>query len=374
MNETHWRGYEYPYASAPVELADALARLDVADSSEEVEQLLYGEVLGLVLHQGDLYSGVVPLVDALRGSVERRDDPSISLSIVSFVEYLLARPIRDACHVLVRPHRYGACEGSRVARSTIDARDRLACLFGDLVAPRLPAMERAADIYYRHVLCPSKLDAGIERALRELPLASDAYASLVIAMRLRVELWGGGAERLGALRPPPGLDEPLRVLLEVYRAPTQALEAELCAMLTQDLEVPWYWASGSLAVIGAVGLVLAARQRSEPEQVALLERLVSVRAELVARHADDEVELEFAVPEAMLEDVSTLVFLAQMGRETPLAVTDMTALQRRWFELLADEAKTHTHAMLYAGVLPRGMTPGEANAVGEIHRCYQRRG
>lgn len=372
--EPQWDAYEYPYSTAPADLRRTLPQLlDPSRPVDELELFLYSEILGLVTHQGDLYSGVLPLVHALRRVIEAEERaPGIELAILGFLEYVFSRYVRDERTVLVRPFRYGFCEPGvdALAGPTVDAFRAFEALFHEQVAGRLPPEERHAEIYYRCVLGTEEQRAAyLSRGARELVVDESSFASLVIGSRLHTELWGG-AGGFGSFDAPPRLDPALRLLLDVYRDPARTLDDELYGVLEADAERPWCWGQGSFAVIGATGALLNARRRSEAEQIATLERLLGLHASLVQRHQDDEIELEFASPQALLEDVAALVYLEHLGRGQPLPVSRMTAVQARFFGLMSQQAKTHTHSMLHSGVLPVGISAEEVDAIGDIHRCY----
>lgn len=372
--EPQWEAYEYPYSNAPAEIRRALPQLlDPSRSADELELFLYSELLPFVLHQGDLYSGALPLVQALRHVIAAPEHaPGLELAIIGFLEYVFSRYVRDERSALVRPFRYGFCGPTVVALAgpTVDAFRAFKALFHEQVAGRLPPEDRQAEIYYRCVLgtCEQR-EAYLRRDARELVVDEGSLASLVIGSRLHAELWGG-AGGLGPFATPSGLDPELRIMLDVYRDPARTLDDELYDVLKADVERPWRWGQGSFAVIGATGAVLRARHRSEAEQIATLERVLELHASLVRRHADDEIELEFASPQTLLEDVAALVYLEHLGRGQPVPVSRMSAAQVRFFELMSQHAKTHTHSMLHAGVLPAGIPAEEVDAIGDIHTCY----
>lgn len=368
-----WDEYEYPNSTAPAELRAALEQLgDASLSTDELQQLLYSEVLGLVTHQGDVLSGVRPLVDALGVLLESgAHAPELPLEVVSFLEYVFCRWIRDERSVLVRPQRYGACDPRVHALEgpVTDAYRAYQRMFVEQISGRLPPAERHADTYYQYVLgSREQLARYLRRGPSELVVDEESYASLAIARRLHAELDSGGPGE--AIATPAGLDPAAATVLDAVRDPARGLDAELSDVLRRDEERAWYWAQGSLSVIGAVAAVLNARRRPDAQQLQTLEGILAIHEELRRAHADDEVEIEFAAPQALLEDVSALVFLEHLGRGAPLPTSQMTPVQARFFELMSTQARTHTYAMLHAGVLPAGLTAAQADQRLDIHRCY----
>lgn len=72
--EPQWDAYEYPYSTASADLRRAMPELlDPSHSADDLELSLYSEIPGLVTHQGDLYSGALPLVRALRRVITARE-------------------------------------------------------------------------------------------------------------------------------------------------------------------------------------------------------------------------------------------------------------------------------------------------------------
>ena len=81
-------------------------------------------------------------------------------------------------------------------------------------------------------------------------------------------------------------------------------------------------------------------------------------------------DIDFPPHKFMLEDLSSVLFQEHLGKGRLLDPQKLTEIQSYFYNLLSKEYRTHTYTLLYAGIVPNGMTIEEANNINDIYNCY----
>ena len=81
-------------------------------------------------------------------------------------------------------------------------------------------------------------------------------------------------------------------------------------------------------------------------------------------------EIDFPPHRFMLEDLSSVLFQEHLGRGILIDKKDLTEIQLYFYNLLSKEYRTHTYTLLYAGIIPNGMSIEDVNNIDDIYNCY----
>ena len=88
------------------------------------------------------------------------------------------------------------------------------------------------------------------------------------------------------------------------------------------------------------------------------------------KRIDIDEEIDFPPHRFMLEDLSSVLFQEHLGKGIFIDEKDLTEIQLYFYNLLSKEYRTHTYTLLYAGIIPNGISIEDVNNIDDIYNCY----
>ena len=81
-------------------------------------------------------------------------------------------------------------------------------------------------------------------------------------------------------------------------------------------------------------------------------------------------DFNFPPHKFMLEDLSSILFHEYLGKGILIDKKMLTEAQLYFYNLMSEEFHTHTYSLLYAGIMPEGMSIESTNNIDDIYNCY----
>jgi hypothetical protein len=356
LSERDLATFTSPFDDWQGEFLAVLARIESFEGDDdELLALLFNDLLQFVEHQFTTYDCLLPALPSLGALWKRRHE--FGPSVMSFLAHVFRGPIRYETELLVDPVEYDYLNPRAMAPTAGEM-----ALFG---------AARTFHAAHRHLLAggayPPHFDVTfLGRRQDAMPAAATDDATTTSW------LLSAAMERYrshGSLVLDTGIqlhDSDDRALVDAVQGRSSS-DARLLALIEDDVQIAGQpWASGRLGAIA--GLLLVAKTAPGSDDcVRAIEAVVERCSTLKALRAGDD-ETVICTDQFLLEDLSAMLFREHRGATRPVDPASLTRPQRVFLHQLDAIYRGHTHALLYSGIAPPGLSSEELQALPSIYQ------
>lgn len=138
--------------------------------------------------------------------------------------------------------------------------------------------------------------------------------------------------------------------------------------LSTPTQYPFVWGNGFECVLATSSLMIDSLHQDLRCQKNTINDIMNGYEAIRDMNIDEDID--FPPHKFMLEDLSSVLFQEHLGKGRLLDPQKLTGIQSYFYNLLSKEYRTHTYTLLYAGIVPNGMSIEEANNINDIYNCY----
>lgn len=138
--------------------------------------------------------------------------------------------------------------------------------------------------------------------------------------------------------------------------------------LSTPKQQSFVWGNGYECVLATSALMIDSLHKDVSYQEYSIKQIMNGYDTIRKMNLDEE--FDFPPHRFMLEDLSSILFQEHLGKGILIDKRDLTEVQLYFYNLLSKEYRTHTYALLYAGIMPNGMSIEDLNSIDDIYSCY----
>lgn len=365
-----WNQYKGPYKRSVKDVPEQLEYLFTTDDPiEDVDQFLYSELSINIKHQYKIYNIVEPVLDALDNFLKRKKEFRYKLEVLHFLTYLFSEYLRDENTILITPIEYQFCAKplSTEYPKEFSYYLKFKKLYFKHYSDELEQVDKNLKIFF---------DAALDGSLKtEHHIRQMVQAASENVQTINIGLIGLGllkykrrdfkSETNLQLLPNDFVD----ISLAINHLPYN--KNRIAQLLRSNGDTGLLWCNGFASALAASSYLISVIDQSLNEQKEAVNKILESFQYLKDNYSVDEFEIDFPAHKFMLEDVSSIVYRNFLGKGKRTSKNDLTELQAFFYESLAKKYKIHTYSMLYAGLLPQGITKKEVAEIQDIYESYQ---
>ena len=338
----NWQHYQAPNKEAIEEIPSQLDYLFSAeDSSEDIEYFLYNDLAPNIKHQLKTYNVIEPVIEVIECNILQGGKTQYKNEILNFLGYMFQEFIRDENSILVQPIEYQIAAPKLSSQYSDEFKfyKRFQSFVKRVFADNLEAQTPEV-VFYKSALDDSQKTfetlmhnanlQNIRESLFACGLMSFKNSNLKIR-ELNITTQQDSITNLGLCINRLEFDKELAI-----------------TSLSTPKQHSFVWGNGYECVLATSALMID------------------------SLHKDVSYQEYFDFPphRFMLEDLSSILFQEHLGKGILIDKRDLTEVQLYFYNLLSKEYRTHTYALLYAGIMPNGMSIEDLNSIDDIYSCY----
>ena len=331
----NWQHYQAPYKEAIEEIPHQLQYLfSTEDPAEDIESFLYNELAPNIKHQYKIYNIIEPVIEVMEFNILQKGK-------IPPIEYQVAAPkLSLQCFDEFKFYKRFQSFVKRV--------------FSDNIDTEIPEV-----IFYKSVLDNSQKtfetlmhNANLQNigaslfacGLMSFKNPNLKIHNLNITQQNRITNLGLCINRME-------FDE--RLAINSLSTPTRH---------------SFVWGNGYECVLATSSMMIDSLHKDLRSQKNTIDNIMNGYDTIKKINIDEEID--FPPHRFMLEDLSSVLFKEHLGRGILIDKNDLTEIQLYFYNLLSKEYRTHTYTLLYAGIIPNGMSIEDVNNIDDIYNCY----
>lgn len=357
----NWHYYQAPYKDAIEEIPNQLHYLfSTEDSSEEIEYFLYNELAPNIKHQYKIYSIIEPVIEVMEFNILHKGKIQYRTEILNFLGYIFQEYIRDENHILVYPIEYQAVAPKLSLQYPDEFRlyKRFQLfvnrIFSDNIELQIPDA-----IFYKSTLNDNK--KTFESLMYNIN-AQNIGVSLFACGLMSFKNPQLNIHNLDIVQQ----DNITNLGLCINR---MKFDEELAInSLSTPTQHSFIWGNGYECVLATSSTMINSLCKDLKCQEKTINNIMDGYDAIKKTNIDEEVD--FPPQKFMLEDLSGILFKEYLGKGILINVQQLDKIQLYFYNLLSKEFHTHTYTLLYAGILPNGISIEDVNNIEDIYNCY----
>lgn len=351
IDEIEWQNYPGQYQDSSEEVIRILHGLSGVTSEDDLNMHLYGELTSHLQYGSDIFEIAEPVVKVFNQLCE--EDFHFAPALLDFLGYIYRYDIRERLPMIVYPIRYGV---TPLAYKPSSGFNTFQSLFTKHFY-RTEIHERIySDFFYTPLLHPTQEDIPRIFGLLESHQNDTRYwKNGLISAGLINQICGTSIMPTGRIASMIRSHVPLNSYLSVFEGLSGLTiqVSTLLPLLNPNMDHELSWSQGYSAVL-AVDALLLGSQNNPFECGNNLQVALTHLDE--AKAAFQQNDYDFPLYPYMAEDLTSIVFRNLLHTTRYTTLEELTTIQKELLLQLHDRG-IHTHAMLKAGLLPKGITP-----------------
>ena len=358
----NWQHYQAPNKEAIEEIPSQLDYLFSAeDSSEDIEYFLYNDLAPNIKHQLKTYNVIEPVIEVIECNILQGGKTQYKNEILNFLGYMFQEFIRDENSILVQPIEYQIAAPKLSSQYSDEFKfyKRFQSFVKRVFADNLEAQTPEV-IFYKSALDDSQKTfktlmhnanlQNIRESLFACGLMSFKNPNLEIR-ELNITTQQDSITNLGLCINRLEFDKELAI-----------------TSLSTPKQHSFVWGNGYECVLATSALMMDSLYKDVSYQEYSIKQIMNGYDTIRKMNLDEE--FDFPPHRFMLEDLSSILFQEHLGKGILIDKRDLTKVQLYFYNLLSKEYRTHTYALLYAGIMPNGMSIEDLNSIDDIYNCY----
>lgn len=357
----NWHYYQAPYKDAIEEIPNQLHYLfSTEDSSEEIEYFLYNELAPNIKHQYKIYNIIEPVIEIMEFNILQKGKIQYKIEILNFLGYIFQEYIRDENCILVSPIEYQAVTPKLSLQYPDEFRlykrfkSFVKRVFSDNIELQIPEV-----IFYKSILSDSQKNF-------------ETLMYNINSQNIGVSLFACGL--MGFKNPQLNINS-----LNITQQDS-ITNLGLCInrmkfdkglainSLSTPIQHSFVWGNGYECVLATSSTMINSLYKDLKHQENTIDNIMNGYDVIKKINIDEEVN--FPPHKFMLEDLSGILFKEYLGKGILIDVKKLNKIQSYFYNLLSKEYRTHTYTLLYAGILPDGISIEDVNNIDDIYNCY----
>lgn len=356
-----WQFYQAPNKDAIEEIPYQLDYLfSTENSSEDIECFLYNELAPNIKHQNKIYNIIEPVIEVMEFNIRQKGKVQYKNEILNFLGYIFQEYIRDENQILVTPIEYQAA----ALKLSLQYSDEFEFYkrfqtFVKRVFPDTIDSKMAEVIFYKSTLddSPKTFETLIYNANLQNIGESLFACGLMSFKNPNLKIHNLKLTQQDSIT---------NLGLCINRMEYDRILA--VNSLSTPTQHPFVWGNGYECVLATSSLMIDCLHQDLRCQENTVNDILNGYAVIKDMKLDEDID--FPPYKFMLEDLSSVLFQEHLGKGRLLDPKKLTEIQSYFYNLLSKEYRTHTYTLLYAGLVPNGMTIEEANSIDDIYNCY----
>ncbi len=330
-----WQHYHAPNKEAIEEIPTQLDYLFSAnDSSENIEYFLYNELAPNIKHQFKIYNVIEPVIEVIECNILQEGKTQYKNEILNFLGYIFQEFIRD--------------ENKRFQFF-------VKSVFTDNIETQSPEV-----IFYKSALNNNQktFETLIHHAnlqnIREILFACGLMSFKNPNLKihdLNITTQQDGITNLGFCINGMEFDKELAI-----------------TSLSIPKQQSFVWGNGYECVLATSAMMIDSLHKNARYQKNTINHIMNGYDTIRKINIDED--FNFPPHKFMLEDLSSILFHEYLGKGILIDKKMLTEAQLYFYNLMTEEFCTHTYSLLYAGIMPEGMSIESANNIDDIYNCY----
>ena len=358
----NWQYYQAPNRDAIDAIPYQLDYLfSTKDSSEDIEYFLYNELAPNIKHQNRIYSIIEPVIDVMEFNICQKGKIQYKNEILNFLGYIFQEYIRDENSILVTPIEYqtAALKLSLQYSEEFESYKRFQSfmkrVFPDTIEPQMPDV-----IFYKSALndCQKTFETLIYNADQQ-NIGESLFACGLMSFKnpnlkihdLNITTQQDGITNLGFCINGMEFDKELAI-----------------TSLSMPKQQSFVWGNGYECVLATSAMMIDSLHKDARCQKNTINHIMNGYDTIRKINIDED--FNFPPHKFMLEDLSSILFHEYLGKGMLIDKKMLTETQLYFYNLMTEEFRTHTYSLLYAGIMPKGMSIESANNIDDIYNCY----
>lgn len=138
--------------------------------------------------------------------------------------------------------------------------------------------------------------------------------------------------------------------------------------LSTPKQQSFVWGNGYECVLATSALMIDSLHKDARYQKNTINHIMNGYDTIRKINIDED--FNFPPHKFMLEDLSSILFHEYLGKGILIDKKMLTEAQLYFYNLMTEEFRTHTYSLLYAGIMPKGLSIESANNIDDIYNCY----
>ena len=358
----NWQHYQAPNKEAIEEIPSQLDYLFSAeDSSEDIEYFLYNDLAPNIKHQFKIYNVIVPIIEVIEFNILAKGKTQYKNEILNFFGYIFQEFIRDENSILVQPIEYQIAAPKLSSQYSDEFKFYkrfqffVKNVFPDNIETQTPEV-----IFYKSALNNNQKTfetlmhnanlQNIRESLFACGLMSFKNPNLKIR-ELNITTQQDSITNLGLCINRLEFDKELAI-----------------TSLSTPKQHSFVWGNGYECVLATSAMMIDSLHKDARYQKNTINHIMNGYDTIRKINIDED--FNFPPHKFMLEDLSSILFQEHLGKGILIDKRDLTEVQLYFYNLMTEEFRTHTYSLLYAGIMPKGMSIESANNIDDIYNCY----
>lgn len=358
----NWQQYHAPNKEAIKEIPSQLDYLFSAnDAPEDIEYFLYNELAPNIKHQFKIYDIIEPVIEVIEFNILQKGKHQYKNEILNFLGYIFQEFIRDENSILVQPIEYqiAAQKMSLQYSNEFKFYKRFQFfvknVFTDNIETQTPEV-----IFYKSALNNNQktFETLIHLAnlqnIREILFACGLMSFKNPNLKihdLNITTQQDGITNLGLCINGMEFDKELAI-----------------TSLSTPKQQSFVWGNGYECVLATSAMMIDSLHKNARYQKNTINDIMNGYDTIRKINIDED--FNFPPHKFMLEDLSSILFHEYLGKGMLIDKKMLTETQLYFYNLITEEFRTHTYSLLYAGIMPEGMSIESANNIDDIYNCY----
>ena len=358
----NWQHYQAPNKEAIEEIPSQLDYLFSAeDSSEDIEYFLYNDLAPNIKHQFKIYNVIEPVIEVIEFNILQKGKHQYKNEILNFLGYIFQEFIRDENSILAQPIEYQIAAQKLSSQYSDEFKFYKRFLFfvkrvfADNIEAQTPEV-----IFYKSALNNNQktFETLIHLAnlqnIREILFACGLMSFKNPNLKIRelnITTQQDSITNLGLCINRMEFDKELAI-----------------TSLSTPKQHSFVWGNGYECVLATSALMIDSLHKDASYQEYSIKQIMNGYDTIRKMNLDEE--FDFPPHKFVLEDLSSILFQEHLSKGILIDKGDLTEVQLYFYNLLSKEYRTHTYALLYAGITPNGMSIEDTNSINDIYSCY----
>ena len=350
----NWQHYQAPNKEAIEEIPSQLDYLFSAEDSSE-------DLAPNIKHQLKTYNVIEPVIEVIECNILQGGKTQYKNEILNFLGYMFQEFIRDENSILVQPIEYQIAAPKLSSQYSDEFKfyKRFQSFVKRVFADNLEAQTPEV-VFYKSALDDSQKTfetlmhnanlQNIRESLFACGLMSFKNSTLKIR-ELNITTQQDSITNLGLCINRLEFDKELAI-----------------TSLSTPKQHSFVWGNGYECVLATSALMIDSLHKDVSYQEYSIKQIMNGYDTIRKMNLDEE--FDFPPHRFMLEDLSSILFQEHLGKGILIDKRDLTEVQLYFYNLLSKEYRTHTYALLYAGIMPNGMSIEDLNSIDDIYSCY----
>ncbi|GAB6960907.1 hypothetical protein JCM15754A_22420 [Prevotella aurantiaca JCM 15754] len=357
-----WQHYHAPNKEAIKEIPSQLDYLFSAnDSPENIEYFLYNELAPNIKHQFKIYDIIEPVIEVIEFNILQKGKHQYKNEILNFLGYIFQEFIRDENSILVQPIEYQIAAQKLSSQYSDEFKSYkrfqffVKNVFPDNIETQTPEV-----IFYKSALNNNQktFETLIHLAnlqnIREILFACGLMSFKNPNLKihdLNITTQQDGITNLGFCINGMEFDKELAI-----------------TSLSTPKQQSFVWGNGYECVLATSAMMIDSLHKDARYQKNTINDIMNGYDTIRKINIDED--FNFPPHKFMLEDLSSILFHEYLGKGMLIDKKMLTEAQLYFYNLMTEEFRTHTYSLLYAGIMPKGMSIESANSIDDIYNCY----